>query len=203
MICAALTGAVVHEAGHALLAYIFGDRTAQQAGRLSLNPLKHIDLFTTILIPLLLIFIGFPPLILFKPIPVNFNQLNKPKLGMIAVSLAGPLSNILLAIIFIILIRVISIIKVNPVIMIINVFLFYGIIINIFLAMFNLIPFPPLDGSWILTAILPVKISEFFQKNRTTFMIVFLFLIFSGLFAKIISPLFNFIEKTVRILTGL
>lgn len=189
-ILAILPAALIHEVAHGYVAFRLGDPTAKLAGRLTLNPAKHIDLFTTIILPVGLALANLPPLILFKPVPVSVGNLNNPRRDSRLVALAGPLSNIILAGIVILLYRVL-LIHFCPIALYQYLGLF--VIINLVLAAFNLIPIPPLDGSWILTSYLYGKVLETFVKIRTYLVIVFLFLILSGFFSKYFAPVWDFI----------
>lgn len=200
MLVAALFGATVHEAGHALAAYAFGDRTAKDAGRLTLNPLKHIDLVTTIILPAVFLFAGIPPLIMFKPVPVNLEGLKRPRLASFGVSLAGPGANIILALVAALVFRLaFTPVSAPGVVLLLFAYL---VMINLFMAGFNLLPIPPLDGSWILSALLPPKAAAVFQKVRTTFLVIFLFLIFTGILGKVLDPLFGGLDGVRKVLLG-
>ncbi len=175
--------AIVHEVSHGLMAEKLGDDTAREQGRITLNPIPHIDPFGTILLPLILLLAHSP--VIFgaaKPVPVNFNNLKPRKWGMVLVSLAGPFSNFLLAIIFTI------IIKLNLTNFYSYDILLYAILINLVLGVFNLIPIPPLDGSKILAAVLPENwLYYLFRFERYGFVILFL-LLYLGLLDWIYGP---------------
>jgi Zn-dependent protease len=189
-IVAALIGAILHEIAHGYAALKLGDTTARDAGRLSINPLVHIDLFTTILLPAIMIFAGMPALIMFKPVPINMNNLRNPRRDSRIVSLAGPFTNyaivILAAVIFQIFFK-------DSRSLLLILFMFYVIIINLFLGTFNLIPIPPLDGSWVLQSFLPQRALINYIKLRTWFVIIFLILLFTRLFNYILNPVYNFL----------
>lgn len=177
----------IHEFSHALIADRLGDPTPRSQGRLSLNPLKHLDLVGTIMI--FLIHFGWG-----KPVQIDPYNLKNPKRDQLLISLAGPASNLLLAIILSIIIRFI------PLNLFITFLISTVIQLNVLLAIFNLIPIPPLDGSKILLNILPNGISEQWQEafNQYGFilLIVFLFLpIINGttLVNFIMTPIMNFI----------
>lgn len=152
---AVIIGIVVHESSHALAAYVLGDATARQRGRISLNPLKHIDPFGTVLLPLLMIAAGGPVFAFAKPVPVYLDNLKRPKRDEVLVSLAGPASNILLACIGALLLRLLAHnLAYNPLASFVLEFCLTFISVNLSLAFFNLIPLPPLDGSSVLVPFL-------------------------------------------------
>lgn len=185
---------VVHEFAHGYMAYILGDNTARVSGRLTLNPLKHLDLFGSIILPLLLILskVGFV-IGWARPVPYNPNNLRNGKKGNIMVSVAGIIANLTIAILFGLLIRfapyfglppfIPDAIAIHPFYKITSIIVFT----NLILALFNLIPIPPLDGSKILFSILPIKfryIQNFLE--RWGMFVLLLFIIF--LWSKV-SPL--------------
>jgi Zn-dependent protease len=144
----------VHEFAHARVAAHFGDNTAKKAGRNTLNPLKHIDLFGTILMPLLSFASGFALLGWAKPVPVNPSNFRNPFRDDIFVSAAGPLSNFLLSLVCLLALIGFKLLHFELTQLVYQVFI-YGIYFNIFLGFFNLLPIPPLDGSHILFDLFP------------------------------------------------
>ncbi len=178
-----LFSVIIHELAHGYVAYSLGDPTAKYEGRLTLNPLKHLDPFGSVILPLLLFISGSPILVGWaKPVPINPYNFKDQKWGTLKVSIAGPITNILLAIFFGLLIRFIPS-------EIYNLFTRNGfniidfvVYINIILAIFNLVPIPPLDGSWILFKFIPQR----FEKtkiflNQYGLFILILFIFFGGL----------------------
>ncbi|MBD3359690.1 MAG: site-2 protease family protein [Candidatus Buchananbacteria bacterium] len=187
-----------HEFAHALSAYYLGDRTAQYAGRLTLNPLSHIDLFGTILLPLFLILSNAG--IVFgwaKPVPINYFNLKDQKWGPALVSVAGPAANFIFGVICIILLNLVNNytnLGFNN--LLVN-FLFLLIIVNFVLMIFNLLPIPPLDGSKILFAILPDRYDNFKEMlERYGIIILFALLIFG---AGFLNAIFNLMFKIIQI----
>ena len=175
--------AIVHEVAHGLMAEKLGDSTARDEGRITLNPIPHIDPFGSILLPFLLLSVGSP--IVFgaaKPVPVNFSNLKNPKRGMALVSLAGPVANFILAIVCVIPIKFGLVNSISEPILV------QAILLNIVLGTFNLIPIPPLDGSKILASLAPDEwMHKILSLERYGFLIVLIFLML-GILDKILLP---------------
>ena len=186
--------AIVHEVSHGLTAERLGDNTAREQGRITLNPIPHIDPFGSILLPLLLLAVGSP--IIFgaaKPVPVNFDNLRPRRLGMALVSLAGQLSNFALAILFTV------IIKLNLANSVAYPILLEAVIINLVLGTFNLIPIPPLDGSKILASVLPEDWwPRLFAWERWGFVLVLVFL-YLGLLEAVLLPVINLFSRVFNL----
>lgn len=184
----------IHEFSHAFVADRLGDPTARSQGRLSLNPLVHADLFGTIIFPLLSALTGLPTIGWAKPVPIDPYNFRNPKKDEILVSLAGPASNLLLAVIFAIFLHFSPYHALNTI-------YFILIVINVSLAIFNLIPIPPLDGSHLLLNLLPEESSqqwrEAFEKYGFIILLVVLFLPFGGsnILNIIMSPIINLILR--------
>ena len=161
----------IHECAHALVAKWLGDDTAEKQGRITLNPIKHLDLWGTIL----MLFAGFGWA---KPVPINPNNFKKRKLGMALSSLAGPVSNLILAYIAMILSKILLYTETSEELSIICI---NAMLINVGLAVFNLIPVPPLDGSRILLLILPEKLYFKVMKYENIIFIILFAVIWLGL----------------------
>ena len=178
------TAIIVHEFSHAFAAYRLGDTTAARRGRLTLNPIAHIDPFGTILLPLLLILVNSPVLFGWaKPVPIDFRELHNPKKDMIWVGLAGPLANILMALFAALLLK--TGLKDYPIFFQI---LSSVILFNVVLAVFNLIPIPPLDGSRVLMGMLPIPLAVRLASLEPYGFIILFALIYLGFFNRIILP---------------
>lgn len=169
----------VHEYAHAFVADKLGDKTARLSGRLTLNPMAHIDLLGAIMI----LFVGFGYA---KPVPVNPRNFKNPKKGMALTALAGPFSNILMAVVFMFLSNVLSLFGSSLFVQAFYVFFSFAASINIGLAVFNLIPIPPLDGSRVLELLIPDKYYyKFAQYERYIVIVIFGLIIFGVLDAPL------------------
>lgn len=179
---AVIIGIVIHESAHALAAYALGDKTARSRGRVSLNPLNHIDPFGTILLPLLMIAAGGPVFAFAKPVPIYLGNLKHPKRDELLISLAGPSSNIVLACLGALLLSgvVNGSMWATAAGSIVAEFALTFIFVNLSLAFFNLIPLPPLDGSSILVPFLkgaPLNTYYRIQQYAMPILIVVLYLL--------------------------
>lgn len=190
-----LFSVILHEVMHGLVALKFGDHTAQKLGRLTLNPIPHIDPIGTILLPALMILTGSP--ILFgwaKPVPVNPLNFSNLRRGELMVSSAGILANFSLAALAVVIYYILNALpQTFPAIL--GSLLRFTVMINLLLGIFNLLPIPPLDGSKILMSQLPYKLAREYQKIETYGFLILIILLLTGLLGIIFS--------VVRMLTGL
>ncbi len=194
----------VHESAHGWMAEKFGDPTARLQGRITLNPIAHIDPVGTIVFPLILAIIGAPVFGWAKPVMVNPNNLRNPKKDNIYISAAGPVSNIIVAIISIILFLIFKRVALtgaapgnSHVIEAVSLILLYTILINIFLAIFNLIPIPPLDGSGIIEGVLKGDALVNYEKIKPYGFFILLAIIYLGIFDMIANPIIKIVMRLV------
>lgn len=184
----------IHEVSHGLVAHNMGDDTAKNLGRLTLNPIKHLDLFGSIILPIILYII--PPHFVFgyaKPVPYNPLNLRDRKYGPAKVALAGPVANLILAVLFGLVLRFLP---ASFGVSTLPSLLGFVVQINLLLAIFNLMPVPPLDGHWLLLTFLPAKFAAFklfLMRYSLIIFVVFLFFIFPLIYSYLIYPLFRVI----------
>ncbi len=195
MLAPGLLAIVCHEVSHGAVAWRYGDPTAKMMGRLTLNPLKHIDIIGTLMI--FFIGIGWA-----KPVPVVYENLRNPKRDMIWVAAAGPITNIILAAVSAFLLRgmiafIDPVAAASPQILMITepveMMLAFSVYINLLLAIFNMIPLPPLDGGRVLTGLLPYRQAVALSKIEPYGMIIIIALVFfTNIFSYIVLPLLKF-----------
>jgi len=182
-----------HEAMHAFVAYRLGDRLAYEEGRISLNPLRHIDVVTTVLLPFILILFGMPPIFAAKPVPFNASEVRHGEFGIALVGLAGPLTNLALAALGALGLHIFGIATGTTAFDLFAIF----IQVNIGLFVFNMIPFPPLDGSRLLYAFAPDPIRRVMEQIESfgflplLLAIIFLFQFISPIITSISWEIYN------------
>jgi len=205
----------IHEAAHGWAANKLGDPTAYNLGRVTLNPIPHIDPIGTILLPLLMMFTGIPLIGWAKPVPVNPMNLRNPRRDNLWISAAGPISNFTAATVLFIIIRIIKFASPQAfhaafytapglsgnfqLAQGLFLILYFGILINTFLAIFNLIPIPPLDGSGVLMGFLSDEAVEKYERIRPYGFIIIIGLIWIGFFRVVLYPIQSIILTLITI----
>lgn len=190
-----LLAMAIHEAMHAFTSHWLGDTTAKDMGRLTLNPLKHIDAITTVLLPMVLILVGATPFFIAKPVPFNPERVKYEEYGAAMIGIVGPLTNLVLAVLAALVVRATGIAVGTDLFQVLSIF----IQVNLGLFVFNMIPFPPLDGSRLLYAFAPEPLQRFMyqiESGGLTTIIVFMFLFYpliSPIVVNIINSLYLFL----------
>ncbi len=182
----------VHEAAHGYAAHYFGDNTARAQGRLSLNPLKHLDWVGTVAVPVLMIaFTGFA----FgwaKPVPIDGRNLKNPRKDMIWIALAGPLSNLLMGVFWAVVLRFCLLFELENMALLFIIFTAVaGIMINTILMVLNLLPLPPLDGSRVLSGLLPIRLALSYNKLEPYGFFIIVALMLMGVLGYMMNPFIN------------
>jgi Zn-dependent protease len=199
-VIALLVGLVLHEVMHAATATMFGDPTAREAGRLTLNPIRHIDLFGTVILPGLLLALavtGTGSGAVFgyaKPVPVQIGKLRHPRFNSLVVSLAGPATNLVLGLLGALVLRTLEV----PVAARLLQFLLVWVLINLVVAAFNFLPVPPLDGSEMIAALLPERLRAVwygFVRQFGFVVLLVLLLLFPRVLDSVITPILDFLIR--------
>ncbi|MDC0430894.1 site-2 protease family protein [Candidatus Thioglobus sp.] len=189
----------VHEAAHGWVASLLGDHSARMMGRVTLNPIKHVDLVGTIIVPAFLYFTAGFIFGWAKPVPVNFRALRSPKKDMLWVAIAGPMSNFIMATLWLIIIFI----AINTGSQFLADMAQVGIQINLLLAVLNLLPLPPLDGGRVVSSLLPPKLAYQYDQLEPYGLFILLGLLFLGVFQTVILPIVKLIQHWAYALVGL
>lgn len=193
----------LHEAAHAYAARYFGDNTAYMLGRMTLNPIQHIDPIWTIAVPLLTLFFGGFIFGAAKPVPVNFGALRNPKRDSIWVAAAGPLANLAMMLIWALVATIAQSMPDSAPMLFLSYVGQAGILVNALLMIFNLFPLLPLDGGRIIAGLLPNNLAYQYSKIEPYGMFILIALIVSRVFGKFLGPLVDISMKTVYSMFGI
>ncbi len=190
---------VAHEVMHGVVAKRLGDDTAERAGRLTLNPISHVSLFGTIILPAILLFIHAPVFGWAKPVPVDFRRLRNGRTGMVMVAAAGPLTNLTLAVLSGLLAhqlpQLIDPLAWRAVVIPLIYMLRASVVINVMLAIFNLLPLLPLDGGRVLSGLLPLPLAIKYSRLEPYGFLILMLLLYSNFFDRLISPIINTVTR--------
>ena len=199
-----LFAVTLHEVAHGWVARYFGDDTAAQQGRLSLNPIRHVDPVGTVLVPAVLVALGGFIFGWAKPVPVNFGRLRQPKRDMIWVALAGPGANLAMALVWGIALKLILTTGAQtPMVQGAAYMCVAGILINLILMVLNLLPLPPLDGSRLVAGLLPIDAARNYLKLEPYGLVILLVLLFTGVLGALIGPPMAAAKSTILAVLGL
>jgi len=189
----------VHEVAHGWVANYLGDPTAKSLGRLTLNPIKHIDPIGTVALPLILVYLGGFIFGWAKPVPVTWQNLRSPRRDMAIVAAAGPVANLIMMILWAVLAKVLLTIDQTPgpLLQFVLVMCSIGIIINIILMVLNLLPLLPLDGGRVVTSLLPPRLAMLYSRLEPFGLIVILVLLVTGVLANILMPVVSALEAVI------
>jgi len=190
----------LHEAAHGYVARHFGDMTAHAQGRISLNPVRHIDLIGTVLVPLAVLFLSDFRFLFgwAKPVPVNYSALKKPRQHMAWVAAAGPGANLVMALLWAALLKVAVLLPVGQVAQFLALMSQAGILVNLIFMFLNLLPIPPLDGGRILTSLLPSRAAWRFAKIEPWGLPILLVLLFTNVLNGVLGPLVDVSGALIR-----
>lgn len=197
-----LLAVTLHEVGHGYMAYRHGDPTAKQLGRLTLNPIKHVDLVGTVIVPIAMMILT--PFVFgwAKPVPINPARLQNPRRDMVYVAIAGPGANIIMAICWALVFKIASPAFGEPTASqaVLAQMAQVGIMINFLLAAFNILPIPPLDGSRVVMTFLSPQLARPYARLEQYGMLIIVVLMMSGILWKVLTPMLNWLYRMLNLL---